>query len=197
MMKFITPILLVFVSIAGFFMLVRPTYDEIIVLRAQAGAYDEALNNSKALENERDKLVTKLNSINPTNIDKLQKMLPDSIDNIRLILEIEKIASTYGMFLKNVRYEDEKKAEAEDGQPEAVQAGSDLTNINREYGVWNLEFSVEGSYSNFINFTRDMEKNLRLVDVSSVKFSSLTSSSKNVTDSYIYTFKIKTYWLKN
>lgn len=195
-MRFIIPILLLGVSIGGFLTFVTPAYNEVQSLRAQVNAYDDALNNSKTLENERDKLVTKLNSITPVNRDKIQKMLPDGVDNIRLILEIEKIASVYGMSLKNVKYEDEKKAE--EGAPEVVQAGVDVGDLNKEYGIWNLEFSVEGPYSNFINFTRDMEKNLRLVDVSSVEFSSLTSSSsKSTNDSYIYTFKIKTYWLKN
>ncbi|MFA7285542.1 MAG: hypothetical protein WC011_01690 [Candidatus Paceibacterota bacterium] len=196
MMRFIIPILLLGVSIGGFLTFVTPAYNEVQALRAQVRAYDDALNNSKTLENERDKLVTKLNNITPVNRDKIQKMLPDGVDNIRLILEIEKIASIYGMSLKNVKYEDEKKAE--EGEPEVVQAGVDVGDLNKEYGIWNLEFSVEGPYSNFINFTRDMEKNLRLVDVSSVEFSSLTSSSsKSTNDSYIYTFKIKTYWLKN
>ena len=195
-MRFIIPILLLGVSIGGFLTFVTPAYNEVQALRAQVRAYDDALNNSKTLENERDKLVTKLNNITPVNRDKIQKMLPDGVDNIRLILEIEKIASIYGMSLKNVKYEDEKKAE--EGEPEVVQAGVDVGDLNKEYGIWNLEFSVEGPYSNFINFTRDMEKNLRLVDVSSVEFSSLTSSSsKSTNDSYIYTFKIKTYWLKN
>ncbi len=57
------------------------------------------------------------------------------------------------------------------------------------------------SYNNFINFTKDMEKNLRLVDISSVEFSaaegSSNSKSGNSNDVYKYNFKIKTYWLKN
>lgn len=68
-------------------------------------SYNEALNNSKALEAERDKLTQKYNSFDPENLSKLQKLLPDNVDNIRLILEIEKIASPYGMVLKNVKYD--------------------------------------------------------------------------------------------
>jgi Tfp pilus assembly protein PilO len=194
MFRFIIPIFLIGISIGGFFTFVRPAYDEVVVLKSQVSAYNDALNNSKSLEQERDKLVTKLNNISPANRDKIQKMLPDGVDNIRLILEIEKIASIYGMALKDVRYEDEQKAEEEGIQ--VIEAGTVLGDLNKEYGVWNLEFSVEGPYTNFINFTRDMEKNLRLVDVSSVEFSSLTSS-RSASDSYNYTFKIKTYWLKN
>ncbi len=200
MMRFIVPLLLIGISIAGFFILITPKYEEVVVLKAQVAAYDKALNNSKSLEDERDKLIKKSNDISKVNKEKIEKMLPDSIDNIRLILEIEELASVYGMYLKDVRYDDEKKAE--EGKPEVVQAGAIDENINEDYGVWDLEFTTEGSYANFINFTRDIEKNLRLVDISSVQFSSLSapaskSATVSTTDNYIYTFKIKTYWLKN
>jgi hypothetical protein len=199
-MRFIVPLLLIGISIAGFFILITPKYEEVVVLKAQVAAYDKALNNSKSLEDERDKLIKKSNDISKVNKEKIEKMLPDSIDNIRLILEIEELASVYGMYLKDVRYDDEKKAE--EGKPEVVQAGAIDENINEDYGVWDLEFTTEGSYANFINFTRDIEKNLRLVDISSVQFSSLSapaskSATVSTTDNYIYTFKIKTYWLKN
>lgn len=197
-MKFLLPIFLILLSIGVFVMLIVPKYESVTLLRQEVGAYDNALNNSKALESERDKLVTKYNGIDQGNLDKISKMLPDSIDNIRLILEIEKIASPYGMTLKDVKYEDVKKAEGEEAAP---LAGATNEAINEEYGVWNLEFSTEGSYNNFINFTKDMEKNLRLVDISSVEFSaaegSSNSKSGNSNDVYKYNFKIKTYWLKN
>jgi len=199
-MRFIIPILLIGLSGAGFFILISPKYQEVVALKAQVSAYDKALTNSKTLEDERDKVIKKSNDITATNKEKIEKMLPDSIDNIRLILEIQELASVYGMSLKDVRYEDEKKAE--EGAAEVVQVGIIDESSNEDYGVWDLEFTTEGSYSNFINFTKDIEKNLRLVDISSVKFSSLTATnSKGVsiapTDNYNYTFKIKTYWLKN
>lgn len=202
MMRFIVPLLLIGISVAGFFILITPKYEEVVALKAQVSAYDKALNNSKSLEDERDKLIKKSNDISKVNKEKIEKMLPGSIDNIRLILEIEELASVYGMYLKDVKYDDEKKAE--EGAPQVVQAGVIDESANQEYGVWNLEFTTEGSYTNFINFTRDIEKNLRLVDISSVQFSSISApASKSATaiatpaDNYVYTFKIKTYWLKN
>lgn len=196
-MKLLVPIFLILLSVGGFVMLVSPEYKKVEALRSEVAAYDNALNNSKALESERDKLVTKYNAIDQGNLDKISKMLPDSIDNIRLILEIEKIASPYGMTLKDVKYEDTKKEE-EGATPIA---GTNNEAVNEDYGVWNLEFSTEGSYNNFIKFTKDMEKNLRLVDIASVTFSAAdgaaSSKSAVANDVYKYSFKIKTYWLKN
>jgi len=109
MARFIMPIILIGISITVFFAFFNPIYNNIGKLRAQVASYDEALKNSKKLENERDKLTAKKNAIDAENLAKLQKLLPENIDNIRLILEIEKVALPYDMVLKNVKFNTVKK----------------------------------------------------------------------------------------
>lgn len=194
-MKFLIPILLILISGAGFFILISPKYEDIKILQQEVNAYENALANSKVLDAERDKLVTKYNNINNSDLKRLEKMLPDNIDNIRVILEIERLAQNYGMSLTNIRYDDKQK---ENQEGDVIQAGQSNISLNEDYGVWNLEFTTEGSYNNFISLTKDIERNLRLVDITSVDFvaSNATSSQKSGSDNYQYTFKIKTYWLK-
>ncbi len=156
----------------------------------EAASYDEALDNSKALENERDKLTAKDNSISRENKEKIEKLLPDNVDNIRLILEVEKIATPYGMALRDVKYDSASK----DTTAETS------STPRKDYGIWELEFSTSGTYNNFINFIKDLEKNLRIVDISSVAFSSSVGGAglnPSFTEVYRYQVKISTYWLKN
>ena len=186
-------------AIGGFFLLTEPLYQGISLKRQQIAAYDEALNNSKALEAERDKLTQKYNSFDPNNLSRLEKLLPDNVDNIRLILEIEKIASPYGMALKDVKYDVVSKNSAVSQTQIAgvIQPGGN--NGNKNYSVWNLEFSTQATYNNFLSFVKDLEDNLRIVDIASIQFSSNTSLglSPTLSEAYKYNFKIKTYWLKN
>src|SRR3989338_2128197 len=161
---------------------------------------DPTFDNSKALEAERDKLTQKYNSFDPENLSRLQKLLPDSVDNIRLILEIEKIASPYGMVLKDVKYDATNKDNVISqtaGAGRAIQIGEDFS--RKDYGIWDLEFSTQGTYNNFINFVKDLENNLRVVDMSSIQFSSNANIGLNpqLPEPYKYNFKIRTYWLKN
>ena len=95
------PIILIGIAASLFFMFTNPIYNDISILKTTLASYNEALDNSKALENERDKLTAKYNAINPDDLTKLQKLLPENVDNIRLILEIEQIAAPYGMTLTN------------------------------------------------------------------------------------------------
>lgn len=198
MYKYILPTILIVIAIAGFIFITNPLYGEVSLRREQIKSYDEALSNSKALEAERDKLTQKYNSFDPENLSRLQKLLPDSVNNIRLILEIEKIALPYGMVLKDVKYDTTNK-----NSKELTMEVASVTEtlINKNYGTWDLEFSTQGTYNNFVNFIKDLENNLRIVDISSIQFSSNASANMGLNPSlleaYRYNFKIKTYWLKN
>ena len=195
MTRLLTPIILIGIAVTGFFMFANPFYAEINTLRAQVKSYNEALDNSKALENERDKLVKKYNSLAPEDLAKFEKLLPDHVDNIRLILEIEKIALPHGMVLKDVKYDAESAKEGNDSANPGQIAGI-AREENNDFGTWNLEFSTTGTYSNFIKFIGDIEKNLRIVDIVSIDFSA-GSGNLSSSETYTYNFKIKTYWLKN
>lgn len=198
MIKFITPIILVVLAIGGFLLFVGPLYGDINTLKGQVASYSEALDNAKTLESERDRLTAKYNAVDPENLSKIEKFLPDGVDNIRLILEIEKVALVYGMVLKDVRYDIVRKSDTEDGS-EVVPGGQAQIEKAKGYGTWEMSFSVQGTYNNFVNFLKDLERNLRIVDVSSIQFSSDTNTgaNPNFAEVYKYGLKIKTYWLKN
>lgn len=202
MMRFITPIILTGIAVTLFFVFTNPIYSDISKLRTEIASYDAALDNSKALEKERDKLTAKYNSINPDNLTNLQKLLPENVDNIRLILEIEQIASPYGMTLKDVKYNATEKTNTSTNGGAVVQGGGVAKAVPKDYGIFDLEFSTSGTYANFINFTKALESNLRIVDISSITFSSGgviagATAKTNSPEVYKYDFKIKTYWLKN
>ena len=211
MMRYITPIILIGIAIAFFFMYTNPMYDGISGLNAQIASYNDALSRSKELEGERDTLTAQYNNIDPDNFAKIQTLLPDNINNIRLILEIGQIAAPYGMTLSNVSY-DSGDDTTTGGTPSTtpvsapvVQGSATTVPQDQDYGTFNLSFSTSGTYDNFINFTKDLESNLRIVDISSISFSSDTSvqtsstnsSNANTPEVYNYDFKIKTYWLKS
>ncbi len=198
MFRFLIPTILAGLAISVFFTFTSPLYSDIKDLRVKVSSYNQALNNSKELEKERDKLTQAYNAIDPNNLAKLQKLLPDNVDNIRLILEIEKIAAPYGMVLRDVKYDTDKTSNTNTGAP--IQGGDTAKVSYKEYGVWTLGFSTNGTYNNFTSFLKDLESNLRVVDISSIEFSSdvggggINPSFKEV---YKYDFQIKTYWLKN
>ncbi len=194
MTRFIFPIILVLISLGSFAWFTNPVYKDISDLKTRRAAYDEALTNSKELARVRDELVAKYNSFSASDLEHLRKLVPDNVDNIRLILEIERIASSHAMSLSNVKYNvlDQKK----DAAAQAAVGGVPLSEQNKNFGTFDLQFSTKGDYATFLTFLSDIEHSLRLVDLSSLSVSVGDSldQSKNI---YSYDLSIQTYWLKN
>ena len=187
MFRLIISIILISIAVTGFFAFTKPLFNDISALREQMASYDDALNNSKMLENERDLLTKKYNSFDPENIAKLSKLLPDNVDNIRLILEIEKIATPYGMVLKDIKYNVESTNNTTARTAENGEVGG-IPMPRQEYGTLDFSFSTQGAYGNFINFMRDLEKNLRIMDITSIDFSSNVGIGASPSLSQIYKY---------
>ena len=107
------------------------------------------------------------------------------------------------MVLKDVKYSTTETTDTitPEASATAVQ-GSGVTPPPKDYGAFDLGFSISAPYSNFVNFTKDLESNLRIVDVTSIEFSSeigtgTSTQTGSASDAYKYDFKIRTYWLKN
>jgi len=227
-MRFLFPLLLIVVGIGGFFLITSPIYDDITALQAEAEVYNQALENSANLQKERDRLTTKYNSFKPEDLNKLNKMLPNTVDNIQLILEIQEEAAKRGIIVKNVEFEPEQFVDqglqdaatspnatptpasntasgqaAAAGQTPATAARNRAgrtasVDDNKDYETFELEFSVEGSYDDFVAFMELMERSLRLIDINTISFTPGTSEKdKKYTDTYKYLFRINTYRLKD
>lgn len=191
MIKVIFPTLMLLGSIGLFVFFTNPTYTALQNANKTSDAYDQALNNSKELLKVRNDLTEKYNNLARSDRDRLLKLMPDNVDNIRLIIDIENIALKYGMKPKDVKY-DARTAKAAVGQIQPATPEESIRS-QKDYGSFQLEFSVTGTYQNFLNFIKDIEKSLRLVDIESISFQSSDSGNTALK----YSVRIKTYWLKN
>ena len=155
-----------------------------------------ALDNSKELQEMRDGLVDKYKNIKKDDKDRLEHFLPSTIGNIELILEIEKIANLNGMPVKDIKFQAPKTISEEDSQNQVIDENDPSQYL--PYGIFPMEFIVEGSYDSFLLFLNDLEHNLRLVDIKSVSFEIPDDTKKDLGNPniYSYTLKIETYWLK-
>ena len=181
-MSNILSLILIVASLGAFFGYINPTYTHIEDLTAENNQYNQALDNSKALLSERDNLLTKLKSFTQDDLNRLQTLLPDAIDGVRLIIELDSIASNYGLKIRNFS----TGATNQTASNQAVLGAG-----NSPYGTYTLTFTTTASYQTFIAFLSALEHNLRLMDVTGVTFSAPSTNS-----AYDFTITINTYWLK-
>lgn len=190
-MRYLLPVILIGVALATFFAFVNPTYSEVKLLRADSARYDEALTSAQQLQAERDALNEKYRNLSAADLERLNKLLPDNVDNIRLIINLQQMAQTYGMAVSSVKFDAAAANTAKGSQTAAVSA-AEVAQAQKDYGVFDLEFTTNGSYENFQKFLKDLESSLRITDIQSVGFTSDSTAKQG----YLYTIKLKTYWLK-
>ncbi len=172
-MRFWLPIFLIILSFTLFFGLTSTVLDQISALSARSATFNDALSNANELRAVRESLLSTYKKFPAEDLTRLKKMLPSEVDNVRLIIDVDNIAARYGMQLKNVHFKTEGTI------PEG-----------KDYGTVTFGFSVQGSYSTLKTFLADLERSLRLVDLTSLSFNS------GEKDLYEYTIELTTYWSK-
>ncbi len=190
-MKYFFALLLIAVSITVFVVVIKPQYNELQSTREAVALANANLETASKLAESRDALIATYNSISKTDLDNLRTLLPDSVDNIRLIIQINSLATKNGLsLLRNVDYQTSQEATAATTvqNPEAS---------NKPYGEFSISFQTTGQYKNFLAFLSDLEQNLRLVDVTRIEFAPADQGvQQSAATSLTYKVTLKTYWLK-
>lgn len=184
-MRYIFLLVLLGLSIAAFMLVVKPKYQQARELQQKILSDSTNLTTADKIKESREALIATYNNIPKADLDNLKMLLPDNVDNIRLIIQIDSLATKNGLStVRNVEYQTEAKPTT----------GQSPESARRPYGEFTISFSTSGSYQNFLTFLSDLEANLRLVDITKVEFQQL--GTNQVATSMNYRITIKTYWLK-
>lgn len=179
-MRLILPIILILGSAAAFFFVTKPKLDVIRTLSSDISVYNDALNNVARLNSVKDALLVKFNQFPAAGLARLEKLVPDTIDNVRLIIDINGIARDHGLQLRGLRVT----------SGPATGSTSNGTPGVKKYDSVSVSFSVTTSFDQFRSLVTDLERSMRIMDVTNLTF---TASD---TDDYDFTIALKTYWLK-
>jgi len=195
MTKSILSIIFIGASIMLFVLYVRPTYDLVQNNKAQVARFDEALAKTREIQELKSNLLSRYNLFAGQNLDRLQKMLPDHVDNVRLVLDMDGIASRYGIRIQNVAVQ-ESSRDRDDASSTILNGGAIQ---DQPYQSLTLEFEVVSTYDEFVLLIRDLESSLRIVDLVTLSVRPRTNErvSTTLSNEPIYTFgvSLRTYWL--
>lgn len=202
-MKNLILVVLIFASVGVYFFQTRTLVEHNVQIAQEKERLAEALKItdeyralSAKLREERDQKIGK------GEIDKLDKLLPSSIDNIRLFVDLQKIAADYGLPLDTVNISGEGSDSGKQGESQAplrqqVQGSQSADGV----GVVKFSFTVKTDLATFKNLLQGMEESLRIFDITDIKISPATeesASQKAPVGPVMYTFALSanTYWLK-
>jgi len=191
MTKAILSIIFLGVAVLSFMFYVRPTYDEAQKYKADIARYDGALEKTKEIQTLKRDLLTRYNLFAGDNIERLLKMVPDHVDNVRLVLDLDGIASQYGIRVQNVQ------AETVDRKKEADAATLVGGETEQPFQSLTLQFEVVATYEDFLSLLRDLEASLRIVELEALSVKPYGTTITGEGDPlYVFGISLRTFWLK-
>lgn len=173
-------VFLLIVAFVVFWFWTKPAWIETQKLREEQKTFIVFLNKIKEDRILRDDLLSIYNSIPASELERLNKMVPKEIDKEKILVQFEDLALKNGVMLKNIDIVQQKK---EDG---SQKPSGQLSFANEAM----LNLDIGASYENFLNFLRDVEKSLRLIDLEEI---TLQTGKENF---YNFKLKAKTYFQK-
>lgn len=179
----ILPLFALVVAIGIFFGYVNPTWTgSIATTKIAIAASDEALAAAAQYAAQQNQLANARDAIEPNDLARLDALLPSSVDNVGLILDLNALAARSGLSLANV---DVKAA------PVGVPAGDAVPMRGVDpVGSVDLSLTATGTYAALQNFLAGVERSRRILDVRDLH---VRGSDTGV---YSYQMIIRLYWLR-
>jgi hypothetical protein len=178
------PFVLILIAAGLFFGYVNPTYTgEIASLKTEIAGYDSALSAANDFTKKEDQLEAERGAISPEDQDRVETFLPDGVDNVQLILDLNSLASRSGLVLSNF--------DAKEAVGSQASANGSIP-LASESNVDSLDLTVSGigSYQAFKTFLTGAERSLRPLDLTSL------SLEATPTGAYDYDMTFRIYWLR-
>lgn len=191
-MSRLLPILLIVVSIALFFGYIDGQYKAYGQLKIDKEAHESALATAQQLKGRHNDLKSKKAEFTAEELTSLEKLLPDSIDSVQMILDLNSVARTHGMLVKEIDINDAPQNVAigqdvsGEGRPRRPVLGQNAAGFTR----YSVNFTVESDYFSFTDFIADLERSLRLLDIYDI------SISPGLITNYAFELTAHTYSLK-
>lgn len=205
----IIPILLVIGAIGLFIGYTQPTYGgSIAALKDEITNLDSALNAAEQFKLKEAQLTQQRNAMAGEQLERLEAFLPDSVDNVQLIVDLNSLAARSGVQLSefNIAGGDSGSDTTSSARtsaaplaapgvasgPGAMTPQSNTLALQTSEPTESLELSVSatGSYAAFRTFLTGVEQSLRPLDVIEL---SVQDSDTGV---YTYDITFRLYWLR-
>ncbi len=201
-MSRLIPFIAIVFAIALFFLYIKPTYSgPISSTRTQIQSFDNALAAAERFQQKEAQLAQAQAQIPADSLARLKEFLPDGVDNVQLILDMDALAARSGVTLADFSIQGEdsgdgsQDAAAAPSNPDPMsgqplgESGLGLTSSSPVESL-NLTFKATGTYEAFRTFLAGMENSLRPLDVMDV------TVDESETGVYTYNVTVRIYWLR-
>ncbi len=180
------PIFAFLVALIIFFGYTNPAWTgSVAATQAKIATDAQALSAAANYTARENQLASEKNAMDSASLARLSMLLPDSVDNVGLILDLNALAARAGLSLTSADVSAPSSSNAAAGSSAAVP-----TTDTSPVGSVDLVLSAIGTYDSLKQFLAGVESSLRLLDVESLTVKGST------TGVYTYQITLRLYWLR-
>ena len=185
-MKSLTSLILIVIAVAVGYIYTWPQWQKIQVLNERQAELTDALERAQQIDLIKQDLEMKYNTIAPEDTKKINRVVPEKFEPIKLIADINDLAARYNLVIRETKF-------AEESSDSSSGVVEDIAPV-APYKIVTLSFNTSGQYRSLYSFISDLEKSLQLMDIKKVSVapSQESESSRGGLD---ITITLDTYWM--
>ncbi len=189
MMSRVLPIVFVLAAIGIFFGYIHPTVTgQIATTQGEISEYDRALDAAKRFDEKQSQLASELKALPPDGVKRLEQFLPNNVNNVQLILDLDALASKSG--LKITAFSDAESATKTPSSSVSPESSFGTPENSQPYDSLDLTITATGSYAQLRVFLDGIEASLQPLDLVGLRI------SDSPTGIYTFVMTFRLYWLR-
>lgn len=175
MMRSLTPILSLVISVLLVAFFVMPQYTEIQSIQQEIDKHTDAIAKYDEFTSTLAKKLEIKTSRSAAQNEQLDKLVPESIDDTKLLVDLEALAQSHNLLFGNTEIlKSDMELKHKKDAPDAVVEESD------ELDTVDISFDVLGTYDQFKQFILDVERSSTLFEVTKISFDSSNSPYQQI-----------------
>lgn len=174
--------ILIIFAIGLFFGATVPLLEQISTKKEERQALTDIVGRFNDIRKVKNDLIGAYNLISRGNVERLAEVVPNTVREDELLVVFERVAKSSGLLMKRL----DIKLAGKD-----VSGAFAIKEKENSFSVVTISASLDGSYSSFIEFLKNLEKSLRIMDVK--EFSFHVSDTASAASIYEFDIKIDAY----
>lgn len=162
MSRTLTSILSIVIAVLLYVFVIDQQLTQMSIVQNEIDEYKKAEEKFTEFQRKLDSLVAVKNQASVIENEKLDAIVPEVVDDVKLIVDLENMAKSRGMLFGNISIDNSKDTPSNTSSSE-VATGPTLKGTD-------ISFEVIGSYEQFKQLLEDLERSLVLLEVVTLDF---------------------------
>lgn len=174
-------------SLFVYLKMVSPAYNQFKEEEIKRQEKEEQIKLLNQYKNKFENLVSRYESLG-SNLEAINSALPITSEPASILASLDAMAKKNGLTIDSLTFKNI--------EPSSKSASSETSTLVNSPYTLEITSNLFGSYDSFKNFIKDLETEIRLMDINALKFKPIASTGKVKTPANFFQFEltIDTYY---